>query len=98
MTELQEAEATTTTVPVTFRGETYDVDVMRMGWDTLDADQRGDHTLVVRTMLGDEQWAKFTATHPQPLVIEDGDLVNIASSMRAAILEALGNLNASSDS
>lgn len=98
MTDQQRNEATGTTTTVEFRGQTYGLDLLRMTWETLEADQRSDFTTVVRDMLGPEQFEAFKAANPQPLVIEAGDLVNIASAMRAAILGAVGNLSASSSS
>lgn len=99
MTNLQHAEATGTSTTLEFRGHTYELDLMRMSWDTLDADRTGDFTTMVRDMLGDEQFATFKERNPRPLEVNgDGELVNVAVEMRTAILAALGNLNASSSS
>lgn len=99
MTEAQKAEARATTIPVEFEGHTYQVDPTDLTWAALEADRRGDASVVIRTWLGEEQWATFTERHPRPLTRnKDGVLLNVSTGMRLAILAALGNSEASSPS
>lgn len=102
MTKAQAAEARRTTYEIDFEGHTYEIDPLRMTWETLEKDAGGDHAGMVRDLLGEEQWAAFTERHPNPMVLDDdGDFVSIATSMRVFILagmSTLGNSGASSSS
>lgn len=93
------AEATATTVDFDFRGKTYTFDPALLTWDVLEADSRGQTLYVVRTLLGDAQWAEFTAANPEPLKVDDdGTVTVVLAEMGVALMEAMGNLGASSGS
>lgn len=103
MTDAQKAEAKKTTVSVEFEGDTYEVDPTSLTWDTLEAlaaAPLSDHSMIgfALDLLGKDQYAEFKRRHPSPLARLDGNVVNVAYSLRVAILAALGNSEASSGS
>jgi len=89
MTEAQEAEATTTNITFVWHDESYTIDPKTVTLDILEADEAGKTLTVVRGLLGEEQYQAYKARHP--LATELGDF-------RGALLEAMGNSPASSDS
>jgi gamma-glutamylcysteine synthetase len=95
MTDAQRAEATDGTIQVQYGGETYTVDYTAMSWDTLDQDAQGNYSRVIKDLLGPDEFARFAAHNPNPIVRRDGEFVPVAAEMRAAILEAMGNSAAS---
>jgi hypothetical protein len=99
MTDAQRAEATTGMIRINFRGDTYNVDLLAMTWDVLAQDEAGNISAVLKGLLGEEQFAKFTAANPHPLERgDDGELVSVGMVMRDTIIAAMGNPAASSRS
>lgn len=99
MTKAQQAEATDGLLAVEYNGETYHVDPTAMTWETLEADAAMNYSRVISDMLGDDEFARFKAKNPKPLVRDaDGDIVVVAAEMRTAIIGAMGNSGASSGS
>lgn len=93
------AEAKRTTIDFVFRSAVYTLDPTRMTWTTLEADAAGNFLTVIRDLLGDEQYLEFMERNPSPIELDDdGELVNVSLEMRLALLEAMGNLAASSSS
>lgn len=72
------AEATTDTVEVTWREQTFTVPV-RWTIRTLEAVRKGDWMDAVPRLLGPEQWARFADADPEPVLDDLGDLIGAIS-------------------